>query len=84
MLYIAIVLCFTEQLQLFLLEEQESSTPKKSLLSVTTWVAVVTMYSIQGAKSITRSIEEVCVKSCLYVSFQSLSISVFMIRDINA
>ncbi len=64
------MLCFTtvqrfiDELYLCLVAEQKSrpmgKVTKESLLLVTLWVAMVTMYHIQGANSLTRSIEGVC------------------------
>lgn len=78
-LYFTTVQRFIDELYLCVVGEQKSrpmgKVTKESLLLVTLWVAMVTMY--QGANSLTRSIEGVCdvVFTCVFL--ESLRLLVY-------
>lgn len=55
---------------------------RESLLSLTLWVAMVTMYSIQGANSITHAALRGCVCDVVFtcVFLESLHLHVYDLR----
>ena len=79
-LYSTTLQCFIDELQLCVVRGPWGDSRVCCWL-VTLWVATVTMHSIQGANSITRSIEEMCdvVFTCVFLESLHLLVYDFMI-----